>query len=83
MRSTTFTRGALYTHIRFSALKLDELPLPSDDPLPTKVEAGQYLGIGITVFDELRILVRLGRRRVYVRVDLNGLLHEYKSSGAG
>jgi hypothetical protein len=48
----------------------------------TKAEAAQYLGIGITLFDELRIpVVRFGRRCVYDRVDLDGWLDEYKRQG--
>src|SRR6188768_2184319 len=48
----------------------------------TKAEAAQYLGIGITLFDELRIpVVRFGRRCVYDRVDLDAWLDDYKSRG--
>ena len=43
-------------------------------PLPrclTKHQAASYLGIGVTLFDELRVpAVRFGRRIVYDRIDL-------------
>ena len=48
----------------------------------TKNEAADYLGIGVTLFDELRIpAVRFGRRRLYDRVDLDAWLDEYKQRG--
>jgi excisionase family DNA binding protein len=48
----------------------------------TKDEAADYLGIGLTLFDELRIpAVRFGRRCLYDRVDLDAWLDEYKQRG--
>jgi hypothetical protein len=45
----------------------------------TKHEAAQYLGIGISLFEGLRIpAVRFGRRCVYDRFDLDAWLDEYK-----
>ena len=62
---------------------MDELALPR--PMIrclTKTEAAEYLGIGITLFDELRIpAVRFGRRCVYDRVDLDAWLDDYKQRG--
>jgi len=62
---------------------MNELVLPR--PMArclTKVEAADYLGIGITLFDELRIpAVRFGRRCVYDRVDLDAWLDDYKRRG--
>ena len=54
-------------------------------PLPrclTKHQAAAYLGIGVTLFDELRVpAVRFGRRIVYDRIDLDAWLEEYKRRG--
>src|SRR5438876_7158105 len=54
-------------------------------PLPrclTKHQAASYLGIGVTLFDELRVpAVRFGRRIVYDRIDLDAWLEEYKRRG--
>ncbi len=48
----------------------------------TKPEAAQYLGIGITLFDQLRIpALRFGRRCLYDRVDLDAWLDDYKQQG--
>ena len=48
----------------------------------TKDEAADYLGIGVTLLTELDVpCVRLGRRCVYDRVDLDAWLDEYKQRG--
>ena len=48
----------------------------------TKNEVADYLGIGLTLFDELRIpAVRFGRRCLYDRLDLDAWLDEYKQRG--
>jgi excisionase family DNA binding protein len=48
----------------------------------TKLEAAQYLGIGVTTFDALRIpAVRFGRRCLYDRIDLDTWLDDYKQQG--
>jgi len=48
----------------------------------TKAEAADYLGIGITLFDALKIpAVRFGRRCVFDRVDLDAWLDDYKQRG--
>jgi predicted DNA-binding transcriptional regulator AlpA len=57
------------------------LPLPTTRCL-SKEQAANYLGIGITLFDDLRIPpVRLGRRCVWDRFDLDAWLDDYKSRG--
>jgi hypothetical protein len=59
----------------------------SDLPLPfrrclTKEEAADYLGIGVTLFGELRVpCVKFGRRSAYDVVDLDAWLEEYKRRG--
>jgi hypothetical protein len=54
------------------------LPRPSARCL-SREEAADYLGIGLTLFDGLRIPpVRIGRRCVYDRVDLDAWLDEFK-----
>ena len=62
---------------------MDEVSLPR--PMVrclTKAEAAEYLGIGVTLFDELRIpVVRFGRRCLYDRVDLDAWLDDYKRRG--
>jgi len=62
---------------------MDESPLPR--PLVrclTKAEAAEYLGIGITLLDELHIpAIRFGRRCLYDRVDLDAWLDDYKRQG--
>jgi hypothetical protein len=47
-----------------------------------KAQAAAYLGIGITLLESLRVpAVKLGRRCVYDRVDLDLWLDEYKHRG--
>jgi hypothetical protein len=47
----------------------------------TKEEAADYLGIGVTLLSELNVpSVRLGRRCVYDRVDLDGWLDVISTS---
>lgn len=59
-------------------MKTTDLPLP-DKRCLSKKEAASYLGIGITLLAELRIpAVKLGRRLVYDKVDLDLWLEEYK-----
>lgn len=49
----------------------------------TKHDAAQYLGIGVTLFDSLRIpCVRFGRRCVWDRVDLDAWLDKHKRAAA-
>ena len=48
----------------------------------TKDQAAAYLGIGVTLLAELGVpYVKLGRRCVYDRVDLDAWLEEYKHRG--
>ncbi len=57
------------------------LPLPSMRCL-SKQQAAQYLGIGVTLLTEIGPRpIRLGRRCVYDRVDLDVWLDEYKQRG--
>ena len=57
------------------------LPRPTARCL-TKEEAADYLGIGVTLFDGLRIPpVRLGRRCVWDRFDLDAWLEDHKRRG--
>ena len=59
-------------------MKTTDLPLP-DKRCLSKKEAASYLGIGTTLLAELRIpAVKLGRRLVYDKVDLDLWLEEYK-----
>lgn len=59
------------------------LPLPPVRCL-SKQEAASYLGIGVTLLTELNIpAVKLGRRLVYDKVDLDGWLDEYKHRERG
>jgi hypothetical protein len=45
-------------------------------------EAARYLGIGRTLFARIGpAAIRLGRRRVYDRIDLDRWLDDYKSRG--
>src|SRR3990172_901008 len=45
-------------------------------------QAAAYLGIGITLFESLGVpVVKLGRRSVYDRVDLDAWLDDYKHRG--
>src|SRR6266699_7288577 len=57
------------------------LPLPHARCL-TKEQAADYLGIGVTLFEQQHIpAVRFGRRVVYDRLDLDAWLNEYKNRG--
>lgn len=57
------------------------LPLPMRRCL-TKDQASEYLGIGVTLLAELDVpVIKLGRRCVYDRVDLDAWLEEYKRRG--
>jgi hypothetical protein len=48
----------------------------------TKEQAAAYLGIGATLLAELGVpFVKLGRRCVYDKVDLDAWLEEYKRRG--
>ena len=62
---------------------MDGLPLPR--PVVrclTKQEAADYLGIGITMLESLRIpAIHFGRRCLYDRVDLDAWLDDYKQQG--
>jgi hypothetical protein len=61
-----------------------EEPRPSLRPIRclTKEDAARYLGIGVTLLTELGVpFVKLGRRCVYDRVDLDAWLEEYKRRG--
>jgi hypothetical protein len=57
------------------------LPLPAVRGL-SKEQAAKYLGIGVTLLAELGApCVKLGRRCVYDRLDLDAWLEEYKQRG--
>jgi hypothetical protein len=57
------------------------LPLPAARCL-TAAQAAAYLAIGVTLLAELDVpCVKLGRRRVYDKVDLDGWLDEHKRRG--
>ena len=59
------------------------LPLPAIRCL-SKEEAAQYLGIGVTLLTELEIpYIKLGRRCLYDRVDLDAWIEEYKQGEHG
>ena len=59
----------------------DALPLPPVRCL-TKEQAAEYLGIGVTLLEQLGVpCVKLGRRSVYDVIDLDAWLSEYKSRG--
>ena len=48
----------------------------------SRERAANYLGIGITLFNELGIpCVKFGRRSVYDKVDLDAWLDDYKQRG--
>jgi hypothetical protein len=48
----------------------------------SKEAAAAYLGIGVTLLESLGVpAIKLGRRVVYDRVDLDGWLEEYKRRG--
>jgi hypothetical protein len=57
------------------------LPLPHVRCL-SKEQAAEYLGIGVTLLIELDVPhIKLGRRSVYDKVDLDEWLNEYKQRG--
>ena len=57
------------------------LPLPEARCL-AKDQAAAYLGIGVTLLDGLQVpAIRLGRRCLYDRVDLDAWLDDYKHRG--
>jgi hypothetical protein len=57
------------------------LPLPAARCL-TREQAATYLGIGVTLFNELGVPhVKFGRRCVYDKVDLDAWLDNYKQRG--
>lgn len=57
------------------------LPLPSPRCL-SREQAAAYLGIGVTLLASLSVRpVRLGRRLLYDRVDLDAWLDEHKGRG--
>jgi hypothetical protein len=48
----------------------------------TRHQAAAYLGIGLTLLTELQVpSIKLGRRTVYDRVDLDAWLDDYKRRG--
>ena len=54
------------------------LPLPAARCL-SKDQAAAYLGIGVTLLTELNVpFIKIGRRCVYDKLDLDGWLDEYK-----
>jgi len=57
------------------------LPLPAVRCL-SKEQAAEYLGIGVTLLSELDVpFLKMGRRCVYDKVDLDEWLNEYKQRG--
>jgi excisionase family DNA binding protein len=59
------------------------LPLPAVRCL-SKEEAARYLGIGVTLLTELGIpFIKLGRRCLYDKVDLDAWMEEYKQREHG
>jgi hypothetical protein len=63
---------------REQKMEIIGLPLPPVRCL-SKEQAAVYLGIGVTLFDQLDVpAIRLGRRRVYDRLDLDAWLDEHK-----
>jgi hypothetical protein len=91
-RRTTLSAGAGFVdrsrraqyicpHARFATMDEPLLQRPVVRCL-TKLAAAEYLGIGITTFDALRIpAVRFGHRCVYDRIDLDAWLDDYKQRG--
>ena len=64
-----------------SELETPALPLPAQRGL-TRQQAAQYLGIGTTLLTEIGPLpIKIGRRCVYDRLDLDRWLDEYKARG--
>ena len=61
--------------------KAEGLPLPTTRCL-TSEQAAAYLAIGVTLLADLDVpCVKLGRRRVYDKVDLDRWLDEHKRRG--
>ncbi|WP_324781266.1 hypothetical protein [Thiobacillus sedimenti] len=59
------------------------LPLPAARCL-NKEQAADYLGIGVTLLSELGVpFIKLGRRCLYDKLDLDTWLDEYKSREQG
>ena len=59
----------------------ERLPLPSVRCL-SKEQAAEYLGIGVTLLEQIGpVPLKLGRRAVYDVVDLDAWLNEYKQRG--
>ncbi len=59
------------------------LPLPAARCL-NKEQAGDYLGIGVTLLTELGVpFIKLGRRCLYDKLDLDVWLDDYKSRERG
>jgi hypothetical protein len=57
------------------------LPLPAARCL-SKEQAAMYLGIGVTLLNELGVpFVKFGRRCVFDKVDLDSWLDDYKQRG--
>ena len=60
---------------------LDALPRPPVRCL-TREQAAEYLGIGVTLLAALAVpSIKLGRRSVYDRIDLDAWLDDYKHRG--
>ena len=59
------------------------LPLPAARCL-NKEQAAEYLGIGVTLLSELGVpFIKLGRRCLYDKLDLDAWLDEYKTRERG
>jgi hypothetical protein len=59
------------------------LPLPAARCL-NKEQAADYLGIGVTLLSELGVpFIKLGRRCLYDKLDLDAWLDEYKNRERG
>ena len=67
--------------MKSDAAARDSLRFP-EARLLNKEQAAAYLGIGVTLLEQLGVPhVKFGRRCVYDRVDLDRWLDEYKSRG--
>ena len=67
--------------MKLDAAARDSLRLP-EARLLSKDQAAAYLGIGVTLLEQLGVPhVRFGRRCLYDRIDLDQWLHEYKNRG--
>jgi len=64
---------------------MTQSPTPLELPTArclTKAQAADYLGIGVTLLESLHVpCIKLGRRSVYDRVDMDAWLAEYKQRG--